>query len=151
MIKGSLKCNIAAVKSNVRLLYQEEDGLDSDSASRQPSEDAADNPVENAVAVKKKSDTTLCGAVEDDLSLVAYMYGLLFQCYADKVGKVYLTFYLCRACLGILPSSRSFPVLEDEEEQKKVVFFFLCLIQNFHMSCQFRAAVSNTTKFPLHQ
>ena len=69
------------------MLYQEDDGLDSDSASRQPSEDAAD-PVENAVAVKKKSDSTLCGAVEDDLSLVAYMYGLLFQCYADKVGKV---------------------------------------------------------------
>ena len=61
--------------------------MDSDTTSHQPSIEAADNPVEGtAVSVQKKSEAALCGAVEDDLTLVAYMYGLLFQCYADKVG-----------------------------------------------------------------
>ena len=48
--------------------------------------EAADKPADGAVV--KKNDATLCGAVEDDLTLVAYMYGLLFQCYADKVGAL---------------------------------------------------------------
>ena len=68
------------------LCLQDDDETDSDAVSHQASVEAADKPADGVVV--KKSDATLCGPVEDDLTLVAYMYGLLFQCYADKVGTL---------------------------------------------------------------
>ena len=47
---------------------------------------------------------------------------------------IYLTFYFGRACLGILPSSRSFPVLEEEVSLGLVVVRFIKSVYGSHLA-----------------